>query len=140
MTKVHPPTPCYCLKIRRANADLISFYDHSLAESGITIQQYSLLLNISKAEKGTLRELADMAELDRSTLARNIKPLLSKKLVYDAKPEGARDSKLTLTDDGKKTLQLAQTLWEKAQKNISQSLGEVGIKELDKLLKTLEAL
>lgn len=140
MRKVHPPTPCYCLKIRRANADLVSFYDQSLEESGITIQQYSLLLNISKAEKGTLKELADMAELDRSTLARNIKPLLNKKLVYDAKLEGTRDSRLTLTANGEKTLQLAQKLWEKSQKNVRHALGEVGVKELDKLLKTLEAL
>ena len=140
MEKAKKPTSCYCLKIRRANADVVSFYDKSLKESGVTIQQFSLLLNISKAEKGTLSELAEMAELDRSTLARNIKPLLSKKLVYDAKPHGARDSKLTLTDDGKKTLKLTQKLWENAQKNLSHALGEVGIAELEKVLKTLESL
>lgn len=140
MEEKKKPTSCYCLKMRRVNADVTGFYDRTLNESGVTIQQYSLLLNISKAEHGTLKELADMAELDSSTLARNIKPLFSKNLVYDAKVEGARNSKLTLTDEGKKTLVHAQKLWEDAQKKVTSVLGETGIAELEKVLKTLEAL
>lgn len=140
MKEKHKSTSCFCLKMRRANADVTGFYDHALEESGVTIQQYSLLLNISKAQNGTLRELADMAELDRSTLARNVKPLLSKKLVYDAKEDGARNSKLMLTAEGEQTLQLAAKLWKEAQQKVRQLLGETGIEELEKVLKAFEAL
>lgn len=134
------PTPCFCLKIRRASADITDYYDRILEPSGVTVGQYSILLNTSKADKGTVKELADMAELDRSTLARNIKPLIIKQLIYDAKKEGARDSCLKLTEDGKKTLLLAQSLWEDAQNKMRENLGEDGIAELEKVLKTLEAL
>ncbi|SHK54809.1 DNA-binding transcriptional regulator, MarR family [Anaerocolumna jejuensis DSM 15929] len=134
------PTSCYCLKLRRTTGNLTRFYDKMLEPSEVTVSQYGLLLNISKAENGSLRELADMAELDRSTLARNIKPLIKKRLVCDTKADGARDSKLVLTRDGEKTLLQAAGLWSKAQEKIKEALGENGIIELEKMLKALEAL
>lgn len=133
-------TSCYCLKMRRASCDITKFYDEWLKPSGVTVSQYSLLLNVSKAEIGTLKELADMAELERSTLARNIKPLLKKNLIYDAKPNGARNSRLILTQEGVKVLKYASELWENAQKQIQKALGQTSILELEKVLKALEAL
>lgn len=133
-------TSCYCLKMRRASSDITRFYDKQLESSGVTVSQYSLLLNISLAEQGTLKELADMAELDRSTLARNIKPLIRKNLVYDAKVDGARNSKLVLTQEGIKTLEHAKQLWNHAQQQVQEKLGQVNISELEKVLKTLETL
>lgn len=134
------PTSCFCLKMRRASADITNYYDRVLEPSGVTVGQYSILLNTSKAEKGTVKELADMAELDRSTLARNIKPLIGRKLIYDAKEDGARNSRLLLTEAGKRTLLQAQSLWEEAQNKMREHLGEEGMAELEKVLKTLEAL
>jgi DNA-binding MarR family transcriptional regulator len=92
------------------------------------------------AEQGTLKELADMAELDRSTLARNIKPLMKKNLVYDAKADGARNSKLALTQEGIKKLEHAKQLWNHAQQQVQEKLGQTNISELEKVLKTLETL
>lgn len=134
------PTACYCLKMRRATNDVTRFYDHILEPSGVTISQFSILLNVSRAEKGSIQELADMAELDRSTLARNIRPLINRSLIVDAKLPGARDSKLKLTDDGTKTLEHAKVLWEEAQQQVKSKLSQSGIEELEQLLKALEAL
>lgn len=134
------PTSCFCLKLRRAAACITSYYDHALEPSGITVSQFSLLLNISKAERGSLAELADMAELDRSTLARNIKPLIIKKLVLDTKADRARDSRFILTEAGIKTLAQAQQLWEAAQSSIAKLLGTDGVTELEKVLEALEIL
>lgn len=134
------PTSCYCLKIRRATNDVTRFYDHVLKPSGITVSQYSILLNISRAEKGSIKELADMAELDRSTLARNIKPLINRNLIIDAKLPGTRDSKLKLTDEGIRTLEKSKMLWEEAQHQVEKKLGLNEIEELEQLLKALEAL
>lgn len=137
---IRKQTSCYCLKMRRAGSDLTRFYDKQLEPSGVTVSQYSLLLNISLAEQGTIKELADMAELDRSTLARNIKPLFKKNLVYDAKEDGARNSKIALTAEGEKALEQAKLLWSNAQRLVQEKLGEIGITELEKVLKTLETL
>ncbi|MHC1720389.1 MAG: MarR family winged helix-turn-helix transcriptional regulator [Clostridiaceae bacterium] len=134
------PTSCYCLKMRRASADVTKFYDRMLETSGVSVGQFSILLNISKSEKGSVKELADMAELDRSTLARSIKPLINRKLVYDGKDEGARDSKLMLTEEGKNVLEQAKALWEEAQTKMRDNLKGHGITELDKMLRALEML
>lgn len=133
-------TSCYCLKMRRASSDITRFYDKQLEASGVTVSQFSLLLNISKAKQGSLSELANMAELDRSTLARNIKPLIKKGLVYDAKLEGKRNSKFVLSPTGKVTLRQANQLWQQAQQQVQEALGDRSLKELERVLKTLETL
>ena len=138
--QVKSPTSCYCLKTRRVASDVSNFYDHILAPSGVTVRQYSVLLNISRSEKGSISELAEMAELDRSTLSRNLKPLFQKELIRDVRSSGARDCKLELTDAGSHTLKLAMELWQKAQLAVEQKLGKDGLEKFDQLLEALEAL
>ena len=132
--------PCYCLKIRRASAVVTKFYDDQLGACGITARQYSLLSKISGAEHCSVRELSDVAELDRSTLARSLKPLYLQKLIVDVKRPGARNSQLELTQAGRQTLARANHVWVKAQTDVRQKLGENGISWLDQMLDLLESL
>lgn len=134
------PTSCYCLKMRRASGDVSKYYDQVLAPSGVTTSQYSLLLNISRAHQCSVKELADMAELDRSTLARNLKPLLNRGLVIDTRQPGARNRQLELTAAGQQTVAAAQTLWEKAQQKVQATLGEAGQAALEEVLAALAKL
>ncbi len=134
------PTSCYCLKIRRATATVTKHYDRVLAPCGVTVSQYSVLLNISRAEQCSIRELADMAELDRSTLARNLQPLFHQGLVVDTRQEGTRNCQLELTETGKETLECAKLLWAKAQQDVMLKLGDEGLDTLEKVLSSLEAL
>lgn len=133
-------TSCYCLKVRKANGAVTKFYDTILAPSGVTTRQYSLLLNISRAENISIRELADMSELDRSTLARNLKPLFNKELVSDAREIGTRDCKLILTEKGKTVLSEAAALWAKAQQMLMEKVGYANLDMLDNVLEMLEKL
>jgi len=104
-------TSCYCLKTRGASAALTKFYDNKLAPCGVAVRQYSLLLDISRAENCSVKELAEMTELDRSTLARSLKPLYQQGLVIDTKEPGTRNSRLELTKAGKQTVERANYLW-----------------------------
>lgn len=140
MGKTKYINPCYCLKLRRASNEITNFYDRILAESGVTISQYSILLNLSHAERGSISELAELSDRDRSTIARNIKPLLRAGLIFDDKDPCARDSRLKLTEKGQSVLYEASILWDKAQKEVNTALGEDGIKTLERLLETLEKL
>jgi len=117
-------TPCYCLKIRRAANDVTRFYNKMVEPSGVMVSQYSLLLNIEKLDKGSIRELSDLVELDRSTLARNLKPLLSKKFIQDSRITGTRDCKLVLTPKGKEVLEQAKLLWVQAQQLLAACRAE----------------
>jgi len=134
------PTSCYCLKTRRASAALTKFYDNKLVPCGVTVRQYSLLLNILRAENCSVKELADMTELDRSTLARSLKPLYQQGLVIDTKEPGTRNSQLELTKAGKQTVEYANQLWAEAQKVIEQKFGAAGLQELEKVMAMLEAI
>lgn len=133
-------TSCYCLKVRKASASVTKFYDHMLEPVGVTVRQYSLLLNISRRHSISIRELADITDLERSTLARNLKPLFHKELILDAKLPGARDCKLELTENGLKALAEAQALWQQAQNAVMEKLGAKGLEMLEYILHELEEL
>ena len=135
-----PKIACYCLKTRRAAAAITRHYDQALAPCGMTSAQFSLLLNLSYSPGCTASKLAALLDLDRSTLTRNLRPLVGKKLVRDASPPEARDSQLELTARGEQALQCAQVRWEQAQEDVRQRLGEVGLVALDAALAALEKL
>lgn len=134
------PTACVCLTIRRLTAWVTKYYDQALAPCGVTVNQFSVLMNISRAEHCSVRELADMAELDRSTLARNLKPLFNQGLVADIKEPGTRNSRLELTAAGQKTIECARPLWAQAQEEVKRKLGEEGQAALEKIVASLESL
>ena len=132
--------PCYCMKLRRASAVITKFYNDRLRVCDITARQFSLLHKINEQKHCSVKELSDMAELDRSTLARSLKPLYQQNLVVDVKPRDARNSRLELTPSGEDTLVRATTLWTKAQTDVLEKLGEDGIERLDQILGLLETL
>ena len=133
-------TTCHCLKMRRSAGNVISFYDQILKPSGVTVRQYSLLYSISEHDGCSVRELSEYTELDRSTLARSLKPLMKADLIADAKDAGARDSKLSLTEQGQQVCQEAAKLWEIAQKRFEEKLGPEQVKVLEDTLEKLQTL
>jgi DNA-binding MarR family transcriptional regulator len=137
---IREPSPCYCLRSRKASANVSKFYDIILEPCGVTARQFSLLLNISKAEQCSVKELADMTDLDRSTLTRSLRPLYSQGLIIDTKPPGTRNSHLELTAEGRKTLKASFQLWSKAQQSLQQKLGEEGLATLEKAFALLDNL
>ena len=134
------PGCCYCLQVRQAASTIKSYYDRVLSPSGITVRQYSLLLNIAKLGVCSARELADLTELDRSTLARSLKPLLRYGYIIDNKERNARNSSLGLTLKGEETLQHASKLWNQAQNNVEDKFGKDGIQQLLSVMDLLNSL
>lgn len=140
MSKRIDNTTCHCLKMRRSAWNVISFYDRMLEPSGITARQYSLLYSIREHEGCNIRELGDWTELDRSTLARSLKPLLKAELICDKKDAGTRDSKLSLTEKGHEICIQAEALWNKAQKLFEEKVGKAQVAQLEKILEAIQML
>ena len=67
---------CYCMNLRRAANAVTDYYDAVLKDLGVSVSQFSLLLNLARMETANTSELAERVKLDRSTLVRNLKPLL----------------------------------------------------------------
>ena len=73
-------TPCYCAAVRTAARKTTALYDF-LEPAGVTLAQYSLLRKIERAGTVSLTKLGRLAELDRSTVGRNVKALEELRLV-----------------------------------------------------------
>lgn len=131
---------CYCLRTRKAASSIKDFYDRMLAPSGVTVRQYSLLLNISNLQDCSVRELSDATELDRSTLTRGLKPLFNGGYVIDTKDTHCRDSRLRLTEKGQRTLSQAAALWKNAQDEVEIRFGVDGMQKLNSVLEMLQKL
>lgn len=140
MTKTIGNTSCHCLKMRRSASNVIAFYDGKLKSTGITARQYSLLYEIGRHEGCSVRILSEATELDRSTLARSLKPLLSSGYIEDCKSEGERNSKLHLTETGKLLTKKAAKCWEEAQKEFEEIVGKDRVKVLEDILSIMETL
>ncbi|SDI59570.1 DNA-binding transcriptional regulator, MarR family [Desulfosporosinus hippei DSM 8344] len=135
------PSPCHCLNIRRASRSVTQFYERVLEPSGLKVTQYSLLRNLEWAKLVSMTELARIMRIDRTTLNRNIKPLVKAGLIeVNASGEDSRSRNVMLTEAGKVTLANAGVLWREAQESIEEYLGIEELDNLKKLLSKLEAL
>src|ERR1700704_1596702 len=108
--------PCACSLVRRTARKLSLFYDFLLAEVDLTITQYSLLATIARSGKIGHNALAAKVGMERTTLTRNLRPLINAKWVATATGEDRRQHLLQLTAAGNRKLSRALPLWEKAQR------------------------
>ena len=129
--------PCICILLRQAARKSSAVYDEALAPLGINIAQFSLLRKISRAGSISLTELAQKAELDRSTMGRNAKVLQRMGLIEPAASDDHRETSITLTDAGRDIVERGAPLWDKAQDEIEARLGDEGIEQLQALLRAI---
>lgn len=114
---------CYCILLRTAARKVTSVYDAALAPAGINVAQYSLLRRIERAAPVSQTELARMAELDRSTVGRNVRLLERAGLVRVAPGEDQREATASLSERGRSVVAEAEPLWDRAQQQVEASLG-----------------
>ena len=112
---------CYCTNLRRSSNDVSDFYDNALRNTGLTIAQYYLLINLSRLESANITHWAKRVGLDRSTMVRNIKLLESRGLIEKAEGHGKT---FTLSAIGKKSLEAAVPVWNETQKKLELFLGK----------------
>ena len=114
---------CACFNLRKAARAVTQLYDEVLAPSGLRGTQFSVLAVVSAAGAATMTELADTLVMDRTTLTRNLKPLLDRGLVERGEGEDRRQRPIAITPAGRDALGQALPLWEKAQARIAGGLG-----------------
>jgi DNA-binding MarR family transcriptional regulator len=131
--------PCACSLVRRTARKLSLFYDFLLAEVDLTITQYSLLATIARAGKIGHNALAANVGMERTTLTRNLRPLINAKWVATATGEDRRQHWLQLTAAGNRKLSRALPLWEKAQREFADQIGTESLRELSTILGLAES-
>jgi DNA-binding MarR family transcriptional regulator len=116
------PTACTAACMRRITRRMTAFYEPYLAPAGLSLSQYSLLSNLGDVAQSQT-ELADRLEMDRTTLTRNLKPLLAKRWVAMVTGEDARQRLFRLTPAGRKLRAVAHERWKAAQQALETTLG-----------------
>lgn len=134
------PSPCLCLNIRRASRAVTAFYEKVFEPSGIKIAQYSLLRHLEQVEPATISELANIMRIDRTTLNRNMKPLIELGLIEVNPGKDPRSKQVSLTKAGKSTMANATVLWNQAQAALKEYLGDTGVEQYNNMVAKLEAL
>jgi DNA-binding MarR family transcriptional regulator len=116
---------CTCLLLRRAARRVTQLYDDHLRPAGLKTTQFSLLAQLRHADGLAIGELADRMSMDRTTLTRNLGPLVSAGWIAQRPdPADRRRTRLALTDDGRRTLREAAPCWREAQRALREQLGE----------------
>ena len=133
-----PQPGCTCARLRRLTRRITAVYDHSLSAVGLRVTQYSLLANLMEhgAETGiALSDLAEHLDMDRTTLTRNLKPLLDAGWAETvASPADARVRLARITRRGIDLLRQARPHWRRAQDEVVATLGHEQVLQLNQWL------
>ncbi|CAB3771344.1 MarR family winged helix-turn-helix transcriptional regulator [Paraburkholderia humisilvae] len=129
---------CLLTRARQICRVLTSVYDDALRPFGIVAPQFSLLVLIAEFGPISRSDLGRRNHHDRSTLTRNLQPLIARGWVTEGVPASdGRSRPLWLTHEGKTLLKSAASAWSTAQSHATRLLGEAGAHELMNIARDL---
>ncbi len=91
-------TACTCANLRKAARAVTQVYDQALRPTGLKATQFTMLATLSNRGDLPLSRLAEALVMDRTTLTRNLKPLVGKGLVRIDQDQRACPSSSTSRD------------------------------------------
>ena len=121
--------------MRRLTRRVTEVYDRTLSAAGIRVTQYSLLTHLRGLRGAPMTQLAEKLDMDRTTLTRNLKPLLAAGWVgVQPSAEDARIRLVYITPAGEAQWQTARTYWRRAQDEVNVTIGPANLAGLHLLL------
>jgi DNA-binding MarR family transcriptional regulator len=131
---------CNCTALRQASRYITGVYDQMLSETGLRVTQFSILYKLSARGALSINELAAVLVMDRTTLARNLKPLERENLVVVKPGETDRRERIVeLTAAGNRKVEAVYPLWRKAQQKFEEAFGSSRAKDLRETLQDVVA-
>jgi DNA-binding MarR family transcriptional regulator len=113
-----------CTSLRMATRVVVRHYDKALAPAGLKTSAYSILSRLDREGAQTIGSLAAGLAMDRTTLSREIAPLVQRALVDVRAGERDRRQKvLGLSGAGRARLKRARPLWSQAQADLADLFG-----------------
>ena len=121
---------CACLNPRKASRAVTQIFDQALLASGLRSTQLPVLVTFASSGTTTITQLAEELIMDRTSLARLLRPLASAGLIKIEPGEARRTKDVSLMADGRETVLGSIPLWEKAQAMV---LGRMGQRRWDEM-------
>ena len=129
------PLGCTCFKLRKLTRAMSRLYDQHLATAGLKTTQYSVLANAARAAL-PVAELAELLGLERTTLTRNLKPLLEAGWLELHPGADSRQRIVTITASGRAKVKQAYVAWHRAQSEFETLMGRDTVRALHQQLET----
>ena len=109
--------------MRSAARRVTQIYSRHLAPSGLRISQFSLLGHVISRGPVSITELSDLLATDRTTLTRNLRPLLASGVIERAAAGDKRRHELVATPAGSALFTRALPLWARAEQEVRTAMG-----------------
>ncbi len=134
---------CAHANLRQATRVISQHYDAALRPSGIKATQFTLLAVLAGRGETPLTKLAELLVMDRTTLSRNVQPLVKKGWLSIGREDDERVKLISLTDAGHALVEQATPRWREAQQSVMSSMGEAKlpglISDLNTLVRNIQA-
>jgi DNA-binding MarR family transcriptional regulator len=106
---------CVCTAARRRSRELTRTFEKAMRGSGVRGTQFTLLAMLVQTGPTPTTRLADFLGLERTTLTRNLRPLVRDGFVRIDEDEDRRVRKVAITPAGEEAARRAYPFWKKAQ-------------------------
>ena len=114
---------CVCHKVRMAARAVTRAYDAALRSVGLRATQFAVLVTVAIEGAVSITALAQALGMDRSTLTRNVQPLVKEGLLVVGREGWHRSRTVEITEQGRARVREAVPLWERAQARLQRQLG-----------------
>ncbi len=118
------PTECTCFRMRGAARRVSQIFSKHLALTGLKISQFSLLAFVTAEGPLPIGKLAELLSTDRTTLTRNLRPLMIQGLIERAASGDKRRHELVVTLAGRALFKRALPLWADAEREVRTAMGQ----------------
>jgi len=114
---------CVCTTLRMATRSIARLYDEALAPAGLRTTEYSILARLLADGPAPVGQLSARLLMDRTTLAREARPLVEAGLVEVSVGEDRRRRMLAITAAGRERVRQARPLWKAVQERVQERFG-----------------
>lgn len=115
---------CTLFAVRRSSRAVTQLYEEALAPAGLKATQLALVVAAAARRDWTLSRLAGVLQMDRTTLTRNLRPLVRNGLLRTGAGRDPRSSSVAITPRGHAALKRAYPLWKKTQRRLIARMGK----------------
>lgn len=116
------PKACTFFQLRKLTRTVSRLYDRHLAAAGLKTTQFSVLVHVS-VQALPMMQLAALLGAERTTLTRNLKPLMDAGWLTVAPGRDPRQRIVTITEAGRAKVRHARHAWQAAQDEMGSLLG-----------------
>ena len=131
---------CVCLNLRKASRIITQMYDDALKPSGLRSTQLPVLATLVSAGPMTVNSVAEELLMDRTSLSRLLRPLVTRGLIKMTPGQDRRTRELSITDRGREAVAAAIPMWDGVQDRVLERLGQNRWRDLSDNLSVAAAL